>query len=319
MHEPPARGEVSRAVPVEIYGAQPASERLLARLAPEDFGAIESALRPDTVPWYENAVAGNRAELMLAIAVYHEVAVVLEKTGLRADEPPDHVHAMARGLLAAGGGYYEADMIVEALELAGGSIAAVRRALDFGCSSGRAVRVLAAAYPEIEWAGVDPNAEAIAWAQEHLPGIRFALSPTDPPLAEPDGSLDLAFAISIWSHFGETAALRWLGEMRRLLAPGGHLVLTLHGVQSIAYYGQIGARPPRQLEQIRGELYRRGFWFAPEFGEEGDHGVKHPEWGTTFLTPEWLLRHVSGEWDVAHYAVGRNAGNQDVAVLRRRP
>ena len=243
---------------------------------------------------------------------------MLEKTGLRPDEPPEHVHAMARGPLSSGGGFYEGDMIVEALELAGGSMDAVRRALDFGCSSGRAVRVLAAAFEDVEWLGVDPNADAIAWAREHLPEVTFGVSPGDPPLEFDDGSLDLAFAISIWSHFGETAALRWLDEMHRLLAPGGHLVLTTHGPQSIAYYGQIGARPPQQLEQIRSELYRRGFWFAPEFGEAGDHGVKHAEWGTAFLTPEWLLRHISGTWDVAHYAVGRNTGNQDVIALRRR-
>ena len=95
-------------------------------------------------------------------------------------------------------------------------------------------------------------------------------------------------------------------------------MLTTHGLQSVAFYGEIGARPPRQLEQIRSELYRRGFWFAPEFGEDGDHGVKHLEWGTAFLTPEWLLRHVPGRGTSSDYAVGRNAGNQDVVVLSRR-
>jgi glycosyltransferase involved in cell wall biosynthesis/SAM-dependent methyltransferase len=315
---PPARGVVSRAVPVEIFGARPTTERLLARLEPEDIAAVEAALDTDTAPWFATAGPENRGELTLALGVYHRVPAVLEKTGLRPDEPPEHVHAMARGPLASGGGFYEGDMIVEALELAGGSMDSVRRALDFGCSSGRAVRVLAAAFEDVEWLGVDPNVDAIAWAREHLPEARFDVSPGDPPLALDDGSLDLVFAISIWSHFGETAALRWLDEMHRLLAPGGHLVLTTHGPQSIAYYGQIGARPPHQLEQIRSELYRRGFWYAPEFGEAGDFGVKHAEWGTAFLTPEWLLRHVTGRWDVAHYAVGRNTGNQDVIVLRRK-
>jgi glycosyltransferase involved in cell wall biosynthesis/SAM-dependent methyltransferase len=315
---PPARGAVSRAVPVEIFGARPTTERLLAKLDADDIAAVEAALDEYTAPWFETAGPENRGELTLALGVWHRVPAVLEKTGLRPDQPPEHVHAMARGPLASGGGFYEGDMIVEALELAGGSMASVRRALDFGCSSGRAVRVLAAAFPETEWLGVDPNTEAIAWAREHLPEAQFDVSPGDPPLALADGALELAFAISIWSHFGERAALSWLDEMHRLLAPGGHLVLTTHGPQSIAYYGQIGARPPHQLEQIRSELYRRGFWFAPEFGEAGDHGVKHLEWGTAFLTPEWLLRHVTGKWDVAHYAVGRNTGNQDVIVLRRR-
>jgi SAM-dependent methyltransferase len=280
---------------------------------------VEASVDAGTAPWLETASPENRAEITLALGVYHGIPAVLEKTGLRPDQPPEHVHAMARGPLASGGGYYEANMVVEALELAGGSIGDVRRALDFGCSSGRAVRVLAAAYGDIDWSGVDPNEEAIAWATAHLPEVAFAVSPGDPPLALDDGSMDLVFAISIWSHFGETAALRWLDEMHRILRPDGHLVLTAHGLQSVAFYGEVGARPPRQLEQIRSELYRRGFWYAPEFGAAGDHGVKHDEWGTAFFTPEWLLRHVTGRWDVAHYAVGRNSGNQDVVTLRRRP
>ena len=69
---------------------------------------------------------------------------MLEKTGLRPDMPPDHVHAMARGPLAAGGSIYYADMLAEALRRVGSSMDDVRRGLDFGCSSGRVVRVLAA-------------------------------------------------------------------------------------------------------------------------------------------------------------------------------
>ena len=315
----PARGEVARAVPVAVFGEQPVTERLLARLAPEDIAAVEAALDEESARWLALATDENRGELTLALGVHHRLPAVLEKTGLRPDQPPEDVHAMARGPLASGGGFYEADMIVEAFQAAGGSMNDVRRALDFGCSSGRAVRVLAAAYPDVDWFGVDPNAPAIGWAQEHLPEISFAVSPGDPPLEFADGSLDLVFAISIWSHFGETAALRWLDEMHRVLADGGHLVMTTHGLESIAYYGQIGARPPRQLEQIRTALYRRGFWYAPEFGEEGDFGVKHLEWGTAFFTPEWLLRHCTGKWDLVHFAVGRNGANQDVITLRRKP
>ena len=94
-------------------------------------------------------------------------------------------------------------------------------------------------------------------------------------------------------------------------------MLTVHGLQSIAYYAATGERPARQLEQIRRALYRRGFWFAPEFGATGDHGVAHPEWGNAFMSTEWLVRTISGAWELVSYAVGRNADNQDVVVLRK--
>jgi SAM-dependent methyltransferase len=254
---------------------------------------------------------------MVHLGVWHRVPGVLAKTGLVPDEPPESVHAMARGPLAAGGDLYSADMLVDALDGVGVPLEQVGRALDFGCSSGRTVRALAAAWPQVDWHGVDPNAEAVEWGAAHVAGVQFATSPLEPPLPYADGFFDVVYAISIWSHFNEWAAVSWLDEMRRVLAPGGHLAFTVHGLQSVAYYSEQGARPPRQLDQIRRDLYRRGFWFAPEFGAEGDHGVIHPQWGSAFMSPEWLLRTVSDRWELVHYGVGRNAGNQDLVILRR--
>ena len=148
--------------------------------------------------------------------------------------------------------------------------------------------------------------------------MTFERSPQDPPLPYEDGAFDFVCAISIWSHYAESAAIRWLAEMHRIVRPGGHFLLTTHGLQSVAYYAGSGERPAAQLEDIRRALYQRGFWFAPEFGEHGDWGVKHPEWGTAFLTPEWLARAALPAWSLEHYAVGQNASNQDVYVLRRR-
>jgi SAM-dependent methyltransferase len=296
---------------------QPVTRLLYERLTAADVAAVEATLAGASAERWAMTPVEYRPTLVLCYGVWERVPGVLEHTGLVPDEPPAEVHAMARGPLAAGGDYYSADIVVEALVRAGGDIGSVRRALDFGCSSGRTVRALAAAYPAVEWHGVDPNADAIAWAAEHLPAATFARSASEPPLGFPDEHFDLVYAISVWSHFGERAAREWFGEMRRLIAPGGHLVLTVHALQSIAHYGVEGERPPEQLEEISLALHRSGFWYAAEFGDEGDHGVAHPEWGTAFMSPEWLLRTVTPAWHVASYAVGRNAYNQDVVVLRR--
>lgn len=307
-----------RTVPVETSMTHEVTELFNACLDPEDLAAVEAVLEGPDWDYWIDATPANRNQLAVIFGVWHRVPGVLEKTGLRPDEPPEDVHSMARGHLAAGGALYYADMLAEDLRRVGSSLEEVTRGLDFGCSSGRVVRVLEAAYPDAEWHGVDPNAEAIAWAREHLPGIEFRQSPQDPPLDYPDGTFDLVMAISIWSHFGEVAAVRWLEEMRRIIRPGGFLVLSTHGLQSVAHYASTGERSLSQLTQIRRELYRRGFWFAPEFGEEGDWGVKHAEWGTAFLTPEWLARQALPEWSIEFFAVGQNADNQDMFVLRRR-
>ncbi len=186
---------------------------------------------------------------------------------------------MARGALNGAGGLYEANMVVDALLSAGGDMAAVRAALDFGCSSGRVLRPLAAAYPDVAWHGCDPNAPAIEWAAANLPASSFFGSGNVPPLPLEDGSLDLVYAISIWSHFEPRRGLQWFEEMRRLLAPGGHLVMTTHGPTAVAHYASHGPAPPRAVARDRRALYRRGWWYAAEFGEEGDWGVRRPGLG----------------------------------------
>jgi len=283
-------------------------ERVLERILSE----------PEPREIYEGAESEQvRRFLLLSYGVWFGFPEVLERTGLTRAQPPEEIHAMARGPLAAAGGLYEADMIAGALREAGVDIETVRSALDFGCSSGRVTRVLRAAYPQAAWRGCDPNEHAIAWASENLAGIEFFVSDHDPPLALPDGSLDLVCAVSIWSHFEPSLGLAWFQEMRRLLVPGGHLVVTTHGLSTIAHDATAGLRTPEQAHEIAAALYREGAWYHAEFGEEGDWGVINPGWGTAFLSPEWILAQLSPGWRVLSFAAGRNQGNQDVYVLER--
>jgi SAM-dependent methyltransferase len=219
--------------------------------------------------------------------------------------------------MAAAGGLYEADMVFDALASTNVDAESIRSGLDFGCSSGRVVRVLAAAYPNTKWGGCDPNGAAIDWANENLSAVQFFLSGNTPPLPLADASLDLAYAISIWSHFQPTLGLRWFEEMRRVIRPGGHLVCTTHGLVSVAFYATNELRTLEQSQEIAEALYRRGWWYAPEFGEEGDWGVVDPDWGTAFLSPEWMLAQLCPRWRVLEFAPGRNQDNQDVYLLER--
>ncbi len=293
---------------------------LAARLGDEDLAELERRLAeaPELQAHYlASCNPTPPGDLVLAYGAWLEVLSVIEKAGLTADQPPQDVHAMARGPLSAAGGLYEANMIADALGGVGVEMADIHSALDFGCSSGRVVRVLAAAYPDIRWHGCDPNAPAIAWATDNLPGIEFFVNDDAPPLPMADASLDLAYAISIWSHFAPELGLRWFEEMRRIIRPGGHLVCTTHGLTSVAHYALLDLRTPEQSQEIRDALYRDGSWYAPEFGDGGDWGVVNPDWGTAFLSPEWMLAKLCPAWRVLEFAPGRNQENQDVYVLQR--
>jgi SAM-dependent methyltransferase len=318
--EPPT--PVTRDVPPGLLAIEGSvvTNRLFEALGPADVASVESQISEDAHLALQYSTPSDdaaRRQMVLTFGAWLGNPALLERTGLRAAQPPEDVHAMARGPLAAAGGLYEADMVIDALLSAEVDVAGLESVLDFGCSSARVVRVLAAAYPEIRWYGCDPNAPALAWAGENLPGIEFFVNGNAPPLPLADASLDVAYAISIWSHFEPTLGLRWFEEMRRVIRPGGHLVCTTHGLNSIAHYAEVKLRTAAQLSDIAEALYRRGWWFAQEFGDEGDWGVVNPEWGTTFLSAEWMLAQLCPRWRVIEYAPGRNQDNQDVYVLQR--
>jgi SAM-dependent methyltransferase len=317
-----ARSRLTReAVPGQLAcEAQTVTETLYARLGPDDVAAAERRIRGEPGAWEHYFGTASRVEnhgLLLALGVWFSCEPVIERTGLTRVEPPEEIHAMARGPLNGAGGLYEANMVIDALTGAGIEVSSLRAALDFGCSSGRVLRSLAAAFPDLDWHGCDPNAPAIEWAAANLPGIDFFVSPDTPPLRLGDASLDLVYAISIWSHFSPARGLDWFEEMRRVLRPGGCLVMTTHGFAAVAHYAETRRRGPDQLAEIERDLYRRGWWYAAEFGAAGDWGVVDPEWGTAFLSPEWLLAQLCPRWRVLEYAPGRNMENQDLYVLQR--
>jgi SAM-dependent methyltransferase len=190
--------------------------------------------------------------------------------------------------------------------------------LDFGSSSGRVLRVLAAARPDVRSLGCDPNTGAIAWAQAHLPGEYF-VSAQQPPLPDlPDGALDAAYAISIWSHFAPEPALAWLQEMHRVIRPGGALVVTTHGWDTLADGLRTGRQAPATVAAAAAEFVAHGHFFVDVFGEGGDWGVKDPGWGNAYLTLDWLIGRTQGAWSARLLWPGFLDGNQDVIVLERR-
>ena len=312
-----ARGVAPGRFAIENDGA---SSALIERLSATQIAQVERQIDADS----ELAVAyrGTRdpsvaRHMLLSYGTWLEDPQLLERTGLVAAQPPPGIHAMAHGPLAAAGGLYEADMVANALASVGVAVDSLGAALDFGCSSGRVLRVLAAAFPDVHWIGCDPNGDAVAWAQATFPHVDWFASTNEPPLPLADAALELVYAISIWSHFEPQLGLRWFEEMHRLIRPGGHFVFTTHGWTALAFAAEMGRRPLAECAEIERALYRDGCWFVDPFGEGGDWGVVNPLWGSAFLTPEFVLEQLCPRWRVVEFVAGRNQSNQDVYVLAR--
>jgi SAM-dependent methyltransferase len=109
------------------------------------------------------------------------------------------------------------------------------RVLDLGCGAGEFTAELAAAGAAV--VGIDVAQAALERARAEHPGLEFRLAPLEGPLPLEDNSFELVWASEVIEHVADTAP--WLSEVRRVLAPGGRLLLTTpsHGRLRVALGG----------------------------------------------------------------------------------
>jgi SAM-dependent methyltransferase len=104
-----------------------------------------------------------------------------------------------------------------------------KRMLDFGCGAGRTLRHFLPEARGAEFWGADIDARSIAWLRENLcPPLHALLCRETPPLNLEAGSVDFAWAISVFTHLTDQS-LPWLLELHRLLKPGGLLMASYTG------------------------------------------------------------------------------------------
>ncbi len=96
------------------------------------------------------------------------------------------------------------------------------RALDLGCGAGEFTAALSDA--GLSAVGADVAEAALERARAERPELRFVLVPVCGPLPFEDNSFELVWASEVIEHVADTA--RWLSEARRVLVPGGRLLVT---------------------------------------------------------------------------------------------
>src|SRR6185312_923744 len=88
-----------------------------------------------------------------------------------------------------------------------------------------------------EVVGAEVAQAAIERARQRYPELEFRLVPFDGPLPFEDNAFDVVWASEVIEHVADTA--RWLSEVRRVLAPGGRLLVTTpsHGRLRLLIHG----------------------------------------------------------------------------------
>lgn len=98
--------------------------------------------------------------------------------------------------------------------------------LDFGCGWGRIIRFfLKDVEPSRLW-GADPVEEMIKICTRDNSWCNFVLINTRPPSPFQDGTFDLIYSYSVFSHLSEDMHQTCLAELARILTPGGLLIAT---------------------------------------------------------------------------------------------
>lgn len=122
--------------------------------------------------------------------------------------------------------------------------------LDFGCGCGRVTRYFHDFAGDV--AGSDVSGAAVDWCRGNLRFARFEMNGLAPPLAFVDESFDLVYALSVFTHLTGELQLAWRDELRRVLRPGGRLLVTTHGE---SYVPRLD--PDERARFERGELVVR--------------------------------------------------------------
>jgi SAM-dependent methyltransferase len=97
--------------------------------------------------------------------------------------------------------------------------------LDFGCGIGITEFYLCSYFPESQVYGYDTSQESIRQARRlNVPGVEFTTGDGG-PLPYPDGFFNLIYMNGTLHHIDPAERTRVLGELKRILAPGGFVFI----------------------------------------------------------------------------------------------
>lgn len=185
----------------------------------------------------------------------------------------------------------------------GRPLSTFEKVLDFGCGCGRTLRWFAAEPLSVKFYGTDTNMAAIEWCRRHLKFATFVVNERLPPLPFPESTFDLVYSISVFTHLDEPDFLAWIEEIKRVLRPGGLLVLTLHG------RGTHRALQTQEVEflQAHGFLFKRSSKLT---------GIL-PEWYHTAFHAEHFARASVGKYLAVREYIPEGFGFHDVLIAER--
>jgi len=271
-----------------------ASQALIARLAQAGVDIEVQGGLPTNDALVE-AAAGLSAETAHALGI-----------GL----PPLPAHPKCRPLAAAlGMDLAVADSVVDRLWVASLELGRGGRYLYLDCKLGHALRGLQLALPGNEWTGLDRRRATVSWARQHVEGATFGLLPEQPPVDAPDRSFDGVIAVEAFLGSLSSESLQaWLGEIGRLVKPGGFAMLAVNGYARLIQSASLGLESVAELGRAYQALVASGR------AELNNRGKPISLYGPPCLAAATF----GGDWLVDPPAIGAGPNRRDLYFAQRR-
>lgn len=181
--------------------------------------------------------------------------------------------------------------------------------LDFGCGWGRIARFLPHLTRPEHVHGTDVDERLVEACRDHLPSMHFEVMTSGAPLPYEDAQFDLVISNSVFSHLSESSHRFHVGEIARVLRPGGLFVGTTLGRDALeriyrdARSWIEGVAGPKQ--EVEAALDRGEFVYTPT-GRWADYGI-------AFLPDDWAAQH----WGPSLEVVDTMTGWQQYNIARR--
>jgi SAM-dependent methyltransferase len=203
-----------------------------------------------------------------------------------------------------------------------GALAEAEGVLDFGCGWGRVIRFFLKDLEHDRLTGAEYDGELVDFCKASNPWCTFIHSEAEPPLPFGDAQFSCIYAYSVFSHFSESMHLAWLRELKRVLRPGGALMLSIRPRSFIEYLGMIRA----QEQEVEFPVLLGMF---PETEEElarydaGEYcytpyDPSRPDawWGEACIPPAYIEREWGRFFEVEEIVEASEQIKQHVVMLR---
>jgi SAM-dependent methyltransferase len=147
-----------------------------------------------------------------------------------------------------------------------------------------------------------------------------------PPTSFPDQMFDLIYSYSVFSHLSEEAHLAWLKEFKRIMKPGGLLIVTTRAREMIDYCGTLRTSDDLSDPHQQGlamAFAETNYWLAKYDAGQYCHSplsggdiLDSSFYGETCIPKTYILKHWMEHFTFLEYIEARNISDQNMIVVK---